>query len=78
MRKYIVAFLKYTRLGTYFRSSCLVANLAFCNCITSLGFLAYSSLLDIFYDIDSFNTLIQLNVGTEYAIIWPFAKVRSI
>uniref|UniRef100_A0A915D9D2 G-protein coupled receptors family 1 profile domain-containing protein n=1 Tax=Ditylenchus dipsaci TaxID=166011 RepID=A0A915D9D2_9BILA len=53
---------------------CLVANLAFCNIILSLGSLIYTFLVDVYYDVDSFETLIRLNEGIEFAPLWPFAK----
>ncbi|KAI1730359.1 hypothetical protein Ddc_03049 [Ditylenchus destructor] len=53
---------------------CLTANLAFCNIILSLGNFIYSFLIDIYYDVDSFDTLIRLNEGIEFAPLWPFAK----
>lgn len=58
-----------------FRSRCIIAHLAFTNIVLSCGFLLYTFLIDIYYDVDSFNTLIDLNAFSEFAQAWPLAKV---
>jgi len=59
-----------------FRIHCLFANLGFCNVLLSAGFFIYTFLIDIYYDVDSFNTLLNLNAGTSKYGVWPLAKVN--
>ncbi|KAH7697105.1 hypothetical protein AAVH_35813, partial [Aphelenchoides avenae] len=37
-------------------------------------FLIYTFLIDVYYDVDSFDTLIELNEGDVFSSLWPFAK----
>uniref|UniRef100_A0AC34R7S9 Uncharacterized protein n=1 Tax=Panagrolaimus sp. JU765 TaxID=591449 RepID=A0AC34R7S9_9BILA len=58
----------------YKKIHCLFANLAFCNILLSTGFLVYTFIIDVYYDVDSFNTLLNLNVGSHKYAFWPLAK----
>lgn len=59
----------------FLRSRCIIAHLTFTNIVLSCGFLLYTFLIDIYYDVDSFNTLIHLNAYSAFAPVWPLAKV---
>ncbi|CAD5234776.1 unnamed protein product [Bursaphelenchus xylophilus] len=61
--------------GYYQKINIILANLAFCNFILSTGFLLYTFLIDIYYDVDSFNTLVALNEDSVFSQIWPVSKV---
>uniref|UniRef100_A0A914DQU6 Uncharacterized protein n=1 Tax=Acrobeloides nanus TaxID=290746 RepID=A0A914DQU6_9BILA len=61
---------------TYLKKvQCLIANLAFCNIIFSSGLLIYTFLIDVYYDVDSFEILVELNSEVRLAKVWPLAKV---
>jgi hypothetical protein len=53
---------------------CIIANLAASNILLSSGFLIYTYLLDVYYDVDSFNTLLNSNNESKFYSIWPAAK----
>ncbi|KAI6191270.1 hypothetical protein M3Y97_00210300 [Aphelenchoides bicaudatus] len=62
------------RRSFHYKSRCIIAHLAFTNIVLSCGFLLYTFLVDIYYDVDSFNTLIDLNAYSAFAQVWPLAK----
>uniref|UniRef100_A0A7E4VN11 G_PROTEIN_RECEP_F1_2 domain-containing protein n=1 Tax=Panagrellus redivivus TaxID=6233 RepID=A0A7E4VN11_PANRE len=70
---FVVSLIKAKRKD-HRKIQCLLANLAVCNILLALGFLIYSFLLDIYYDVDSFNTLLNLNSHSSFYQLWPFAK----
>ena len=55
----------------------LLGSLAICNIGLALGMFAYTFLVDVYYHVDSFDTLLALNSGPESANggLWHFAKV---
>ncbi|CAD5229041.1 unnamed protein product [Bursaphelenchus okinawaensis] len=59
----------------YQKVNIILANLAFTNFILSTGFLFYTFLIDIYYDVDSFNTLISINQDSVFYQIWPISKI---
>ncbi|KAI6210533.1 Guanylate cyclase [Aphelenchoides besseyi] len=56
-------------------SNCIIAALAFANIVLSCGFLLYTLIIDIYYfDVDSFDTLIQLYQNAPFGRIWLTLK----
>ncbi|KAF7634913.1 hypothetical protein Mgra_00005655 [Meloidogyne graminicola] len=65
-----------------FLSQFIICNLAICNIFLSLGLFIYTFLIDFYYNVDSFDTLILINGGNDslklsgvVAEIWTIAKV---
>lgn len=60
-------------LKKIFRINCYLGNLAFCNIVLSLGFLIYTLLIDVYYEVDSFKTIIKLS--DQKNLLWIILKV---
>ncbi|KAI6227073.1 hypothetical protein M3Y95_00688200 [Aphelenchoides besseyi] len=74
---FVLLFLSCTRKRRSYRhkSNCIVAALAFANIVLSCGFLLYTLIIDVYYfDVDSFDTLIQLYQNAPFGRIWITLK----
>jgi hypothetical protein len=57
--------------------------LAVCNIVLALGLLVYTLLIDVYYNVDSFDTLMALMGGNNNkkasgGKLWHFAKVGNL
>jgi len=56
------------------RSQFLIGNLAVCNICLALGLFVYTFLIDVYYHVDSFDTLLLINGGKASSKLPRFSK----